>query len=144
MLLTLHYCHSLHHIDITVPLSSSRFSSSSPFDFSSLGARWFQSFGLCGSAYSISKSLSWSWGLSAVRFRQLASRPTPLTEVRYSAPSQNPEKKASPLFNSFCYDIMFLWDYIIFRNNSSNRSGEKKIKKNCIEVIDTPHFVFST
>ena len=31
------------------------------------------------------KSLSWSWGLSPVRFRQLASRPAPVTEDRYSA-----------------------------------------------------------
>ena len=35
--------------------------------------------------YSISKSLSWSWGLSPVRFQQLAFQPAPLTEDRYIA-----------------------------------------------------------
>ena len=64
--------------------------------------------------YSISKSLSWSWGLGPVRFRQLASRPASLTEDRYSATSQEPRKKASLLFNSLCYDGMLLWAYIIF------------------------------
>ena len=43
--------------------------------------------------YQQARSLSWSWGLGVVRFRQLGSRPAPLTEDRYSAPSQNPEKR---------------------------------------------------
>ena len=69
--------------------------------------------------YSISKSLSWSWGPGPVKFRPLASRPALFTEDRSSAPSQNPEKR--PLR----YLIVLLWSYIIFRNNSSNDTGKK-------------------
>ena len=45
--------------------------------FPSLGAGWFLSFGLWF-RYSINKSLSGSWGLGPVRFRQHASRPASL------------------------------------------------------------------
>ena len=53
--------------------------------FSFTGCQMVSVFGTLWFHYSISKSLSWSWGLGVVRFRQLASWPAPLTEDRYSA-----------------------------------------------------------
>ena len=38
--------------------------------------------------------------------------------------SQKLRKKASLLFNSLCYDVMLLWAYIIFWNDSSNGTGK--------------------
>ena len=80
--LTIHFL-SLHHIDVSVPVSSSRlpllyFSSFTGHQMVSV----FWTLWLC---YSISKSLSWSWDFGMVRFRQLTSRPGPLAEDRYSA-----------------------------------------------------------
>ena len=45
--------------------------------FSFTGCRMVSVFWTLWFCYSISKSLSWSWGLSPVTFRQLASQPTP-------------------------------------------------------------------
>ena len=97
--------------------------------FPSLGTGWLQSLGHCNSPL-VSVSLSLGLGVS-VRSDSGSSPldPTPLTEDRYSATSQEPRKKASLLFNSLCYDVMLLWAYILFQNNSSNGTGKKK-KKN--------------
>ena len=70
--LTLLYLHLLH----VFPPLLSIFSFTGCWMVSVRGTLWF---------YSICKSLSWSWGLGPVRFRQLASRPTPHREGRYSA-----------------------------------------------------------
>ena len=78
------------------------------------------------SFYSFTESwmVSVLWTLGPVRFRQLASRPAPLTEDRYSATKPEPRKKASLLLNCLCYDVLLLWVYIIFQNNSSNGTGK--------------------
>ena len=82
--------------------------------FPSLDAGWLRSFGPCNSA-TVSINLSLDLGLS-VRSDSGSSPldPTSLTEGRYSATSQEPRKKASPLFNRLCYEVMLLWADIIF------------------------------
>ena len=88
----------------------------------SLGTRWFQSFGPCNSA-TVSVNLSLGLGVSVRSDSGSSSlHPTHRGQVQCNEPE--PRKKASPLFNSLCYDVMLLWAYIIFWNNSSNGTGK--------------------
>ena len=76
------------------------------------------------------KSLFWDnisllWDLKSLLWdtKSLLTRPPHRGQVQCTEPE--PRKKASPLFNSLCYEVMLPWAYIIFRNNSSNSTGKK-------------------
>ena len=104
----------------SLPVSSSCFSSSSLCLF------WVSFFWTLWFCYSISKSLLvLGSGCSQIRAARLSTRPPHRGQVQCTEPE--PRKKASALFNSPCCDVILLWAYIIFRNNSSNGTDKKYI-----------------